>query len=58
MGLLKDKLFALYDEYAKASNLASSFAPFPTAHVSSSVKQGSTDEYFQVYFFLIYVKFI
>ena len=38
LGLLKDKLFALYDEYAKASNLASSSTPSPTTHVSSNVK--------------------
>ena len=46
LGLLKDKLFAMYDEYAKASNSASSSALSPIAHVSSSVKQGSTNKYF------------
>lgn len=51
LGLLKDKLFALYDEYAKASNLASSSAPSLITYVSANVQQGITNEYFEVYFF-------
>ena len=50
---LKDKMFALYDEYAKTSILASSSAPSPTAHVSLNVQQGAIDEYFEAYLFSI-----
>ena len=49
MGLLKDKLFALFDEYAKASNLASTSTSSPTAHASHNAQQAANDEYFEVY---------
>ena len=48
LGLLKDKLFALFDEYVKASNLASTSASSPTAHVSRNAQQAAKDEYFEV----------
>jgi len=59
LGLLKDKLFTLYDEYANSSNLASTFAPSSTpVYFSPTMQCSSTNELFEVSFFSMYIKFI